>query len=139
MKVSKQFRYALVVSLAVLFLWIGSAIALQPGAQASTPGAGYTPKAQAMDAQLEDNTINKDLDTPGEIRRGSARLANQAERRSDNLIENAQEKLGNAADTVREKLNLDQPLTPETKRFAKDVQENVESTAESVKRSATSR
>ncbi|NJN86621.1 MAG: hypothetical protein HC881_10300 [Leptolyngbyaceae cyanobacterium SL_7_1] len=120
-------------------LWTGSAIAFQPSAQAGPPGAGYTPKAVGMETQLEENTINKDVDTPEEIRRRSNQFTNRAERASDNLIERAQEGLENTADNVREKLNLDQPIAPETKRFIRDARENIESAVDSTSRAIESR
>jgi len=44
---------------------------------------------------------------------------------SENLIDNAREKLKDTAETVREKLNLDEPISPSTKAFAQDVKEKV--------------
>ncbi len=44
---------------------------------------------------------------------------------SENLIENTREKLKETADTVREKLNLDEPISPSTKAFAEDLKEKV--------------
>lgn len=53
---------------------------------------------------------------------------NEPEVKSDNsknLIDNAREQLKETAETVREKLNLDEPISPSTKAFAKDVKEKV--------------
>lgn len=44
---------------------------------------------------------------------------------SKNLIDNAREQLKETSETVREKLNLDEPISPSTKAFAKDVKEKV--------------
>ncbi|MDX2229405.1 MAG: hypothetical protein NW220_07190 [Leptolyngbyaceae cyanobacterium bins.349] len=44
---------------------------------------------------------------------------------SENLIDNAREKLQETAETVREKLNLDEPISPSTKAFAEDIKEKV--------------
>jgi hypothetical protein len=40
------------------------------------------------------------------------------------LIENSQQQLKSTADTVREKLNLDQPIYPPTKEFLNTVQDS---------------
>jgi len=48
--------------------------------------------------------------------------------------ERAQEGLKGAADNVREKLNLDQPIYPGTKEFINDVKEKVEETVEGAER-----
>jgi len=45
---------------------------------------------------------------------------------SEGLIDNAREKLKETAETVREKLNLDEPISPSTKAFAQDVKEKIE-------------
>ncbi|MBF2029607.1 MAG: YtxH domain-containing protein [Oscillatoriales cyanobacterium C42_A2020_001] len=42
-----------------------------------------------------------------------------------NLIENTREKLKETAENVREKLNLDEPISPSTKEFAHDVKEKI--------------
>jgi hypothetical protein len=49
-------------------------------------------------------------------------------------VERAQEGLKGAADNVREKLNLDQPIYPGTKEFINDVKEKVEDTVEGAER-----
>lgn len=51
-----------------------------------------------------------------------------AERTTENLIDDAREKLKDTADTVREKLNLDEPISPSTKEFISDVKEKVSET-----------
>lgn len=43
----------------------------------------------------------------------------------ENLIDTTREKLKETADTIREKLNLDEPISPSTKAFAEDVKEKV--------------
>jgi hypothetical protein len=49
-------------------------------------------------------------------------------------VERAQDGLKGVADTVREKLNLDQPIYPGTKEFIDDVKNKVEETVEGAER-----
>lgn len=46
-------------------------------------------------------------------------------RSGEDLVDNTQNKLKSAADNVREKLNLDEPISPSTKEFASDVKDKV--------------
>lgn len=46
---------------------------------------------------------------------------------SRNLSKDQDNKLGSFADNIREKLNLDEPIDPNTKEFFQDVKKNVES------------
>ncbi len=48
------------------------------------------------------------------------------------LIETSRDQLRTAAETVREKLNLDEPLYPGTKDFLKDTEESLEDTAQTL-------
>ncbi|WP_066375364.1 MULTISPECIES: hypothetical protein [unclassified Anabaena] len=52
--------------------------------------------------------------------------------RNDTQVRNAQERLKETADTVREKLNLDEETPRATKEFQKSVQRRVEKTVEPV-------
>jgi predicted PurR-regulated permease PerM len=52
----------------------------------------------------------------------------QAQDQGNGLIKNTQNKLESAADNIREKLNLDQPIYPGTKEFLNDVQDKAEDT-----------
>lgn len=54
--------------------------------------------------------------------------------RGNGLIENSQDKIKSAADNVREKLNLDEPLPPSTKKFFNQVQDKVEDLVEPAQR-----
>lgn len=47
----------------------------------------------------------------------------------------SQPPLKDAANNVREKLNLDQPIAPETKEFIHSIEESIQETVESVKQS----
>lgn len=52
-------------------------------------------------------------------------IDHQAPEPETNLIENTQENLQGTAKTVREKLNLDEPLPPSTKKFIRSVQDKL--------------
>lgn len=51
---------------------------------------------------------------------------------NDNLLETVKKNLKETADTVREKLNLDEPIDPGTKDFLNSVEERVEETVEPI-------
>ncbi|MFM2060836.1 MAG: hypothetical protein RLZZ507_506 [Cyanobacteriota bacterium] len=57
-----------------------------------------------------------------------------AEIRNDQQVENAQKRLKDTADNVRERLNLDEPIPESTKEFLQDVRTNVEKTVEPITR-----
>ncbi|HEY9810071.1 MAG TPA: hypothetical protein V6D13_12150 [Halomicronema sp.] len=44
-----------------------------------------------------------------------------------------QQPLKDTANNVREKLNLDQPIAPETKRFINSIEENIQKSVENLK------
>ncbi len=62
-----------------------------------------------------------------EFRTQMGRASDRATENSKELIDNSQNQLQDLADTVREKLNLDEPIDPHTKEFFEDVQENINS------------
>jgi hypothetical protein len=55
---------------------------------------------------------------------------------NDQLIEKSQQKLKSAADNIREKLNLDQPIYPPTKEFLNTVQDKAQETVQGVQQTS---
>lgn len=52
--------------------------------------------------------------------------------RNNQQLENAQERLKETTENVREKLNLDEPIPDSTKEFLQDVQTNIEKTVKPI-------
>jgi hypothetical protein len=52
--------------------------------------------------------------------------------RNDQQLENSQRQLKGAADNIREKLNLDEPVPESTREFLEDVRTNVERSIEPI-------
>ncbi|MEO3707087.1 hypothetical protein [Trichormus azollae] len=52
--------------------------------------------------------------------------------RNNQQLENAQERLKETTENVREKLNLDEPISDSTKDFLQDVQTNIEKTVKPI-------
>ncbi len=55
-------------------------------------------------------------------------IKNKGQYAGNDLVEGAKEKTESVADNVREKLNLDQPIYPGTKKFINQVKDKVEET-----------
>lgn len=67
---------------------------------------------------------HKALDTAKEIRERNHQQARETSQR-DELIDTAQNKIQDAVENVKEKLNLDEPLAPSTKEFLGKREETI--------------
>ncbi|HEY9698962.1 MAG TPA: hypothetical protein V6D10_16985 [Trichocoleus sp.] len=130
----RQFFTAIV---ATVLLFCGAAFVSSPAmAKALTPEAAAYQVAGNYSAdswgKLPTTSENKpNVDTRSQT---NSKANSKSYIDLDNAqVDNAQNNLKSAADNVREKLNLDQPLYPGTKEFIGDVQESVGDAVEGVK------
>ncbi len=108
-----RLRQLLTMAVLSVALWLGAVV--EQGAIADT----LTPEATSYQASSHTApTIDLNEETNKQAR-------------------NAKSNLQSAADNVREKLNLDQPIHPDTKEFFRDVQEKANETLEDVQEAVT--
>lgn len=80
---------------------------------------GYGNSFQAQADPLTPEATSYQVD-----RTDAETFKDQAQDQGNDLIKNSQNKLESAADNIREKLNLDQPIYPPTKEFLNTVQDS---------------
>lgn len=105
---------------------IGEELSLNEGLDAATQRR--TPEAKAY--QLARTDLSSTKTSPLRDNGTSSQVADD----SNDFIQNSQQQLKDAADNIREKLNLDQPIAPETKEFFRDIQDKSSDTIEGIQR-----
>lgn len=99
----------LTVFLVGIAFWVMQAFSYNNHLQAQAKP--LTPEASAYEVDKSDTELIKD---------------------DNDLVGQSQRNLKDTADNVREKLNLDQPIYPGTKKFLNDVQDSVEDATKAV-------
>lgn len=89
----------------------------------------YTNQAVKRVAKETQNNLNQTANRLGEKTREASDRASDA---SDNLVDNTQSKLKELGDTVRERLNLDEPIPQSTRDFLGDVEQRVDQTVDPI-------
>jgi hypothetical protein len=110
----------------ILLLTAGFGAVSSSGAIASTI---EKPQATTYDR----GNYNNEVSEPGvkaRVNYGGRNNRPDAALEDSYQVERSQDNFKSAADNVREKLNLDQPIYPGTKEFINDVQNKVEETIE---------
>jgi ABC-type dipeptide/oligopeptide/nickel transport system permease component len=92
---------------------------------AFSPDSSLRVQAQTLTPEATEYQIDSP-DSP--FQPESEAIKNEGEYAGKDLVEGAKEKTESAADNVREKLNLDQPIYPGTKKFINQVKDKVEET-----------
>ncbi|WP_413172471.1 hypothetical protein [Anabaena azotica] len=103
------FRQIVIISLLVLTFF---------GIQSVNIGK-FMPVAQADTVRTPEGIYYKGTPDTGRIR-------------NNQQLENAQERLKETTENVKEKLNLDEPIPDSTKEFLQDVQTNIEKTVKPI-------
>lgn len=116
----RSLKFLVVFSLSAL-VWMGGFVS-HDVAQADPPGAGYSSSKSSLDFELEQDPK---LKKPAAALNDSDAFRARIENDDSNFFEDAGDKLKDAAENVREKLNLDQPIAPETKEFVRDVKDSL--------------
>jgi hypothetical protein len=116
----RSLKFLVVFSVAVL-VWMGG-FANHDVAQADPPGAEYSSSQSSLDFEIEQEPK---LEKPAAALNDSEALRSRIEREDTNFFEDTGDKLKDAAENVREKLNLDQPIAPETEEFVRDVKDKL--------------
>ena len=116
----RSLKFLAVVCLGVL-VWMGG-FANPDSAQADPPGAGYSSSKSSLDFEIEQDPK---LEKPAAALNDSDAFRARIENDDSNFFENTGDKLKDVAENVREKLNLDQPIAPETKEFVRDVKDKL--------------
>lgn len=117
--------------LVILLLAIGFFVGTLTSVQIQSLAAPLTPEA----AQYEINSVKSPQQAGAELKQRAqdykAELKEDARYTKDvakDVTEGTQSKLEQAFETVKEKLNLDEPLPESTKEFLGDVEEKVDET-----------
>lgn len=122
---SVKIRQILTVFLVVLTFFVSTAFdihgnQLQAQAEPVTPEATkYKVDDAESQAEIKAERIKEDAEKSARL------LADEGKQVRNRAAESAQDKGKNIFDTVREKLNLDEPIDPGTKQAAEQLKETV--------------
>lgn len=119
------------------FVFLAGIVFLTAGFGALIGEAIANPIEKPQATTYDRGNYNNEISEPGtrrQVNYGGRNNRPDAALEDSPQVERAQEGLKGAADNVREKLNLDQPIYPGTKEFIGDVKEKVQDTVEGAER-----
>lgn len=128
-----KLRRVFTAIVATVLLFCGTAFVSNPAmAKSLTPEASSYQVAGNFDADSWDKLPTTSNNKPAVGTRTNTGSKSYIDL-DNSQVDNAQNNLKSAADNVREKLNLDEPIYPGTKDFLGDVKDSVNNAVEGVK------